>query len=221
MKPFKCGYCDHATALRGNCNQHVKKVHPGLPILVLSTLGDKQKKYIYADINGEEIEEEKQGETAARLIREKSGTRNQAKRKLSSGTSFETAGLGRIGTGNRTEGELSHGTVHNNQSETDFDGTLSVGDAERHLVSQSQTTHAHDISQKSDNSEIISEVEYARGHLKQETLTEGLELDRQITKTNWDPNVIKDQQAANEPAAGISKVETPSDHSGNYSCISL
>ena len=34
MKRYKCGYCNHETAQRGNCKQHVKKSHPGQPVIV-------------------------------------------------------------------------------------------------------------------------------------------------------------------------------------------
>ena len=60
VKPYQCGYCDHRTALRGNCNQHIKKHHPGFPVNVIDHLASQRKSvkdYDYAQIAGEGIEE--------------------------------------------------------------------------------------------------------------------------------------------------------------------
>jgi len=60
LKPYQCGYCDHSTALRGNCNQHIKKYHPGMPIQVIDHLASKRKSvkdYDYAGLKGEGIHE--------------------------------------------------------------------------------------------------------------------------------------------------------------------
>ncbi|ESO09424.1 hypothetical protein HELRODRAFT_109653 [Helobdella robusta] len=60
FKPYKCGYCDHFTAIRGNCNQHIKKNHPGLPIKVIDTVPGRKKttvNYDYANLEGSDIDE--------------------------------------------------------------------------------------------------------------------------------------------------------------------
>ena len=62
MKPYQCGYCEHRTALRGNCNQHIKKHHPGMPIKVQDHMADTRKyvkQYDYAQIEGDGIQEVK------------------------------------------------------------------------------------------------------------------------------------------------------------------
>ena len=61
VKPYACGYCGHTTALRGNCNQHVRKSHPGLPVIVIDHLATQRrtvKDYDYASITGANIEEQ-------------------------------------------------------------------------------------------------------------------------------------------------------------------
>lgn len=60
MKPYVCGYCGHATALRGNCNQHIRKSHPNMPLMVVDRLASQRrtvKDYDYAGIAGAGIEE--------------------------------------------------------------------------------------------------------------------------------------------------------------------
>jgi len=62
LKPYECGYCGHATALRGNCNQHVRKNHAGLPLVVVDRLATQRrtvKDYDYAGIVGANIEEQR------------------------------------------------------------------------------------------------------------------------------------------------------------------
>ena len=59
-KPFKCAYCSHASALRGNCNQHIRKTHPHQPIMVIDLLADTRsinKVYGYAAMEGAGIQE--------------------------------------------------------------------------------------------------------------------------------------------------------------------
>lgn len=60
VKPYQCGYCQHRTALRGNCNQHIKKHHPGFAVNVVDHLAAQRKSvkdYDYAQISGAGIEE--------------------------------------------------------------------------------------------------------------------------------------------------------------------
>jgi len=61
LKPFECGYCGHATALRGNCNQHIRKSHSGMPLVVIDRLALQRravKDYDYAGIAGDNVEEQ-------------------------------------------------------------------------------------------------------------------------------------------------------------------
>jgi len=62
LKPYVCGFCGHATALRGNCNQHIRKSHPGMPICVVDRLATQRrnvKDYDYAGIAGDNIKEQR------------------------------------------------------------------------------------------------------------------------------------------------------------------
>ena len=57
-KPFKCSYCDHRTALRGNCNQHIRKYHPNQKVVVIDLHADQRrptKPYNYASFSGDNI----------------------------------------------------------------------------------------------------------------------------------------------------------------------
>lgn len=60
IKPYKCAYCSHSTALRGNCNQHIRKNHPGLAVSVIDLFASQRKfvkSYDYAGMKGDGIEE--------------------------------------------------------------------------------------------------------------------------------------------------------------------
>ena len=62
LKPYVCGFCGHATALRGNCNQHIRKSHPGMPVCVVDRLATQRrnvKDYDYAGIVGDNIREQR------------------------------------------------------------------------------------------------------------------------------------------------------------------
>ena len=62
LKPYVCGFCGHATALRGNCNQHIRKSHPGMPVYVVDRLATQRrsvKDYDYAGIVGDNIKEQR------------------------------------------------------------------------------------------------------------------------------------------------------------------
>jgi len=62
VKPYKCRYCAHTSALRGNCNQHIRKYHVGQPIDVIDLLAKQRrgvKDYDYAGLEGEGIAETK------------------------------------------------------------------------------------------------------------------------------------------------------------------
>ena len=34
IKPWKCAYCDHASALKGNCQKHILRNHPGCEVRI-------------------------------------------------------------------------------------------------------------------------------------------------------------------------------------------
>ncbi len=68
LKPFQCAYCPHATALRGNCNQHVKKYHLDMPVVVIDLLAHERKftrDYNYSNFQGKNIEQTKDVAAAA------------------------------------------------------------------------------------------------------------------------------------------------------------
>lgn len=62
VRPFQCGYCSHYTKSRGNCNQHIRKHHKDMPVLVIDHLASMRRPgpgYHYTHIKGQGVIETK------------------------------------------------------------------------------------------------------------------------------------------------------------------